>query len=249
MVAQVVATDTAHRHVEALLRQAAQTWKQGAVVVTDYTGALAQLNVQVRAQKGRGRGAAGTWHGASLQPLGAQPLGAPSKLPPPPHRPPTLSAPVVSTHCLRFVFMRRMADPLVPLCVGRLGLRQGPRSRELLQRCTSVDLSNAAYPFRTAREIDIGFARVLCTRITYVGELGYELFIPAEQAVHVYETLMAAMGSEISNVGLKALGSLRMEKGYRDYGHDLDNTDSAWSGVGWGWVLGAGGCGWGQVGT
>ncbi len=103
---------------------------------------------------------------------------------------------------------------------------QGPRSRELLQSLTSVDLSNAAYPFRAAREIDIGYARVLCTRITYLGELGYELFIPAEQAVHVYDQVVAA-GKQFGLVhaGLRALGSLRMEKGYRDYGHDLDNTD------------------------
>ena len=69
---------------------------------------------------------------------------------------------------------------------------QGPRSRELLQPLTSADLSNEAFPFRTAREIDLGFARVLCIRITYLGELGYELYIPAEQAVHVYDRLVAA---------------------------------------------------------
>jgi 4-methylaminobutanoate oxidase (formaldehyde-forming) len=103
---------------------------------------------------------------------------------------------------------------------------QGPRSRELLQSITSVDLGNAAFPFRAAREIDIGYARVLCTRITYLGELGYELFIPAEQAVHVYDKVVEA-GARFGLVhaGLRALGSLRMEKGYRDYGHDLDNTD------------------------
>jgi heterotetrameric sarcosine oxidase gamma subunit len=103
---------------------------------------------------------------------------------------------------------------------------QGPRSRELLQKLTSADLSNEAYPFRAARDIDIGYARVLCTRITYLGELGYELFIPAEQAVHVYDKVVEA-GAEFGLVhaGLRALGSLRMEKGYRDYGHDLDNTD------------------------
>ena len=64
---------------------------------------------------------------------------------------------------------------------------QGPRSRELLQSLTSADLSNEAFPFRAAREIDIGFARVLCVRITYLGELGYELYVPAEQALHVYD--------------------------------------------------------------
>ena len=103
---------------------------------------------------------------------------------------------------------------------------QGPSSRALLQKLTSVDLSNAAFPFRAAREIDIGFARVLCIRITYVGELGYELYIPAEQATHVYDRIVEA-GREfgLTHAGLKALGSLRMEKAYRDYGHDLDNTD------------------------
>ena len=109
--------------------------------------------------------------------------------------------------------------------VGQLNV-QGPRSRELLQSVTSADLSSAAFPFRTAREIDIGFARVQLNRITYVGELGYELCIPAEQAVHVYERVIeAGKRFGLRHAGLRALGSLRMEKGYRDYGHDLDNTD------------------------
>ena len=104
---------------------------------------------------------------------------------------------------------------------------QGPRSRELLQALTTHDLSNAAFPFRAARELDIGFARVLCIRITYLGELGYELYIPTEQAAHVYDRLVAAgTGVGLRHAGLKALASLRMEKGYRDYGHDIDNTDS-----------------------
>lgn len=104
---------------------------------------------------------------------------------------------------------------------------QGPRSRELVQSVTTEDMSNDSFPFRTAREIDIGFARVLCVRITYLGELGYELYVPAEQAVHVYERLvLAGERFDLRHAGLKALASLRMEKGYRDYGHDIDNTDS-----------------------
>jgi glycine cleavage system aminomethyltransferase T/glycine/D-amino acid oxidase-like deaminating enzyme len=104
---------------------------------------------------------------------------------------------------------------------------QGPRSRELLSTVTSQDLSNDAFPFRTAREIDLGFARVLCVRITYLGELGYELYIPSEQSVHVYDRLVeAGRAVGLRHAGLKALSSLRMEKGYRDYGHDIDNTDS-----------------------
>jgi glycine cleavage system aminomethyltransferase T/glycine/D-amino acid oxidase-like deaminating enzyme len=104
---------------------------------------------------------------------------------------------------------------------------QGPRSRELLQSVTSADLSNEAFPFRCAREIDIGFARALCVRITYLGELGYELYIPTEQAVHAYDRVVEA-GEKfgLRHAGLKALASLRMEKAYRDYGHDIDNTDS-----------------------
>jgi glycine cleavage system aminomethyltransferase T/glycine/D-amino acid oxidase-like deaminating enzyme len=104
---------------------------------------------------------------------------------------------------------------------------QGPRSRELLAAVTRADVSDSAFGFRTARHIDIGFARVLCIRITYLGELGYELHIPADQAVHVYDRLTEA-GRQfgLRHAGLKALSSLRMEKGYRDYGHDIDNTDT-----------------------
>jgi 4-methylaminobutanoate oxidase (formaldehyde-forming) len=104
---------------------------------------------------------------------------------------------------------------------------QGPRSRELLSSLTTVDMSNEAFAYRAAKEIDIGYARVLCVRITYLGELGYELYIPAEQAVHVYERVVAAGAAlGLRHAGLKALASLRMEKGYRDYGHDIDNTDT-----------------------
>jgi glycine cleavage system aminomethyltransferase T/glycine/D-amino acid oxidase-like deaminating enzyme len=104
---------------------------------------------------------------------------------------------------------------------------QGPRSREVMQALTGDDLSNRAFPFRTAREVPIGYARVLCVRITYLGELGYELYIPTEQATHVYERILAAgEGRGLRHAGLKALASLRMEKAYRDYGHDIDNTDS-----------------------
>jgi 4-methylaminobutanoate oxidase (formaldehyde-forming) len=103
---------------------------------------------------------------------------------------------------------------------------QGPRSRELLQKVTSADLSNEAWPFRAAREIDVGFARALCIRITYLGELGYELYLPTEQALHAYERIVeAGRDLDLRHAGLKALASLRMEKGYRDYGHDIDNTD------------------------
>ena len=112
---------------------------------------------------------------------------------------------------------------------GQLNI-QGPRSRELLQSISSADLSNEAFPFRTAREIDIGLGRVLCVRITYVGELGYELNIPSEQAVHVYDRIVEAGDAfGLKHAGLKALSSLRLEKGYRDYGHDIDNMDDPYT--------------------
>ncbi len=104
---------------------------------------------------------------------------------------------------------------------------QGPRSRELMQLVTTADMANDAFPFRAARELDIGFARVLCLRVTYLGELGYELYIPTEQALEVYDRIVAA-GEPLGLVhaGLKTLASCRMEKAYRDYGHDIDNTDT-----------------------
>jgi 4-methylaminobutanoate oxidase (formaldehyde-forming) len=119
---------------------------------------------------------------------------------------------------------------------GQLNI-QGPKSRALLQSITSADLSNEAFPFRTVREIDIGLARVMCVRITYAGELGYELNIPSEQAVHVYDRIVEA-GDEfgLRHAGLKSLASLRLEKGYRDYGHDIDNMDDPYS-VGLGFAV------------
>lgn len=142
----VVATDTAHRHVETWIERHSEDLN---AVVTDVTGAWSQLNVQ------------------------------------------------------------------------------GPLSRELMSQVTTADMSNEAFPFRAVRNIDIGFARAFCNRITYLGELGYELVIPTEQALHVYDRLVeAGKPLGLRHAGLKALSSLRMEKGYRDYGHDMDNTDT-----------------------
>ena len=114
---------------------------------------------------------------------------------------------------------------------------QGPRSREVLAAVTSSDVSAAAFAFRDARWIDVGGAWVLAVRITYAGELGWELYIPVEHAGHVWETIVGAGEPHgLRLVGLKALGSLRLEKGYRDYGHDLDNTDDVAS-VGLGFAV------------
>lgn len=105
---------------------------------------------------------------------------------------------------------------------------QGPNSRKLLQSIIDdCNIDNESFPFRAIKEVGIGYARVLCVRITYLGELGYELYIPSEQALHVYDVICeAGTKYDMKHCGLKALSSLRMEKGYRDYGHDMDNTDS-----------------------
>jgi 4-methylaminobutanoate oxidase (formaldehyde-forming) len=98
----------------------------------------------------------------------------------------------------------------------------GPRSRELMQRVSTDDFSNEAFPFGTSREIDLGYATVRATRLTYVGELGWELYTPVEFAVGVYETLLAA-GRDlgVANAGYYAIDSLRLEKGYRAWGREL----------------------------
>jgi 4-methylaminobutanoate oxidase (formaldehyde-forming) len=104
---------------------------------------------------------------------------------------------------------------------------QGPDSRELLSRVTSADLSNQAFPYRTIREIDLGYALVWALRLSYLGELGWELYVPTEFALSVYDTLVeAGRDLDLRHAGLQTLNSLRLEKGYRDYGHDLDNMDT-----------------------
>ena len=98
----------------------------------------------------------------------------------------------------------------------------GPRARDLLTLVSDEDLSANAFPFMTCQSIRIGYAPVLALRVTYVGELGWELHIPTEYAAHVYELLWAA-GQDlgIANAGYRALESLRLEKGYRYWGGDI----------------------------
>jgi len=99
---------------------------------------------------------------------------------------------------------------------------QGPRARELLQRVCEDDVSNAAFPYLVAREIRIGFAPVRALRVTYAGELGWELHVPSEFALHLYETLWeAGQDLGVANAGYRALDSLRLEKGYRYWSSEL----------------------------
>ena len=103
----------------------------------------------------------------------------------------------------------------------------GPDARSFLQPLTDADLDNEAFPFGTSQQIDLGYATVTALRMTYVGELGWELYIPSEFAAHVYETLTTA-GADIGlkHAGYHALDSLRLEKGYRHWGHDITDEDT-----------------------
>lgn len=103
----------------------------------------------------------------------------------------------------------------------------GPKSRALLQQVSGADLSNAAFPFGTSKEIEIGYARVRASRITYVGELGWELYIPTEFTAHVFETLWAA-GKDfgLTPAGMHTMNNCRTEKAYRHWGHDIADEDT-----------------------
>ena len=103
----------------------------------------------------------------------------------------------------------------------------GPRSRELLGRVSTADFSNDVFPFASSRTVDIGYATVRATRLSYVGELGWELYVPVEMATGVYDNLFAA-GADLGlrDAGYFALESLRAEKSYRAWGHDLTPDDT-----------------------
>jgi 4-methylaminobutanoate oxidase (formaldehyde-forming) len=103
----------------------------------------------------------------------------------------------------------------------------GPHARDLMERLTDTDVSESGFPFMTAQEIDIGGRTALAQRVTYVGELGFELYLDPGWAVQVWDRLMSA-GREfgIRAGGYRALDSLRMEKGYRYYGTDLTLLDN-----------------------
>jgi heterotetrameric sarcosine oxidase gamma subunit len=98
----------------------------------------------------------------------------------------------------------------------------GPKSRDLLASLSDADLTDEAFPFGTSREIGLGYYTVRATRITYVGELGWELYVPAEFAVGVYQDLVTAgAASCLVNAGYYAIESMRLEKGYRAFGREL----------------------------
>ncbi|MEM9104281.1 MAG: FAD-dependent oxidoreductase [Pseudomonadota bacterium] len=126
----------------------------------------------------------------------------------------------------------RIRDVTSGRCVLSL---MGPNARDILQSVTREDISNAGFPFATAKQIGIGLCDVLALRISYVGELGWELHMPSEFAVSVYEALVeAGAGHGLAHGGYRAIETLRLEKGYRAWGADIgpDHTPLE-AGLGW----------------
>ena len=111
----------------------------------------------------------------------------------------------------------------------------GPKSRALLQKVSRADFSNEGFPFATIREVGVGHATVLASRRTYMGELGWELYVPVEFAVTVFETLHeAGAGFGLRDAGYYAVECLRLEKGYRAWGRELTPDDTPFqAGLGW----------------
>jgi heterotetrameric sarcosine oxidase gamma subunit len=134
-----------------------------------------------------------------------------------------------------FNWLKRHIDPQahcvltnVTSGMGVLSL-MGPQARELLQSVTPDDVSDRAFPFATSRVIELGYALVRASRITFVGELGWELYVPTEFMQGVYDELVAAgVRHGLVHAGYHALNSLRIEKAYRHWGHDITDEDTPW---------------------
>jgi len=104
---------------------------------------------------------------------------------------------------------------------------QGSKSRELLQQLINTDMSHEAFPFGTARQIELGYQTVLALRITYVGELGWELYIPTSDAAAVYDSIIdIGKRHGLRLCGHHKLNSLRIEKAYREWSHDIGSDDT-----------------------
>ena len=102
----------------------------------------------------------------------------------------------------------------------------GPEARDFLQPLIPQSLDSADFPFGTMQEVEIGYARARAHRVSYVGELGWELYVPADMAVHVYDTLMQRSADHpLMHCGLHTLDSCRIEKAFRHFGHDISSED------------------------
>ncbi|HUY82991.1 MAG TPA: glycine cleavage T C-terminal barrel domain-containing protein, partial [Steroidobacteraceae bacterium] len=132
-----------------------------------------------------------------------------------------------------FDWLSRHIDPAahcvltnVTSAMGVLSV-MGPNARALLQSLTPDDLSDRGFPFATSREIELAYAIVRATRITYVGELGWEIYVPSEFMAGVYDEMLAAGAAHgLVHAGYHALNSLRIEKAYRHWGHDITDEDT-----------------------
>lgn len=111
----------------------------------------------------------------------------------------------------------------------------GPRAREVLARVTTAAVDNTAFPYFTSRWIDIGFASVFAMRVSYTGELGWELHVPMDAALPVWDALWeAGRDLGLTPAGMGAFDSLRLEKGYRLWGGDVDTERNPYeAGLGW----------------
>lgn len=120
----------------------------------------------------------------------------------------------------RFAVITDMSASESVLCV------MGPKARELMMRVSPNDFSNAAFPYATAQEIEIGLGLARAHRVTYVGELGWEIYAPTDQTAHVFEALEEA-GADLGLklCGIHTLDSCRIEKGFRHFGHDITDED------------------------
>ena len=119
-----------------------------------------------------------------------------------------------------FAVITDMTAAEAVLCV------MGPKARDLMQAVSPNDFSNAGHPFGTAREIEVGMGLARAHRVTYVGELGWELYVSADQAAHVFEALDAAGADHgLKLCGIHTLDSCRIEKAYRHFGHDITDED------------------------
>ncbi len=125
-------------------------------------------------------------------------------------------------HAIDFahLFIRDVSNSEAVICI------MGPNSRALMNKVSPNDFSNEAHPFGTMREIEIGMAIARAHRVTYVGELGWEIYAPVDMAAHVFETIRES-GKELDLklCGLHTLDSCRIEKAYRHFGHDISDED------------------------
>ncbi|MBT4521365.1 MAG: FAD-dependent oxidoreductase [Halieaceae bacterium] len=142
-----------------------------------------------------------------------------------------ITAPFTHTHVLHWIneHIPAGAHCFVADVTGAYSMLniQGPDSRALLRTLTDTDLSDKQFPFGTFQDLDIGYQRVQALRITYMGELGWELYIPTEFTLPVYDAIVEAGADfDLKHCGYHALNSLRIEKAYREWGHDIGTDDT-----------------------